>query len=173
MAVLLWGSAASVLGFFLHVLLWRVRVPKRQTRALLLIFCAVLALVLAGLHAVGPSAGVLSFPLPVNAEQFVHIALFAFAMALAYTITYSALEADSPSIALVLVIAAAEPQGLEEAEFERRMSDDLLVKPRLEDLVRDGLAVWEEGRYRMTSKGRRFVAIFIFYRGLLGAPKGG
>lgn len=171
MATLLWGCAAVLLGFAAHVLFWRLRVPRRQTRGLLLIFFGVLGLVLAGLAIARGTDG--PVPLPRELPEFVQIALFGTACTLGYIITYSAVEADSPTLVMVNAIAAAGPGGLDEAAFFERVSDDVLIRPRVADLVRDQMLTFEGRRYTITPKGRRFVAVFIRFRGLLGAGKGG
>ena len=173
MPVLIWGVAISVLAFWLHVLIWRVRLPRKQTRALLGLFLGCLA---AGLVALWMASRCGSLPflyLPSGPAQYVHVALLVVSFTLGYIITYSALEADSPSLLMVMAITNAGPGGLDHDEFERTMSDDLLIRPRIRDLVRDGMIVSVDGRYRLTPKGRRFVQVFVTFRGLLGAPKGG
>ena len=44
MKVLLWGIILFVLAFLLHLIIWKIRLPKRQIRMLLLIFFGVLIL---------------------------------------------------------------------------------------------------------------------------------
>lgn len=88
-------------------------------------------------------------------------------------ITYSAIEADSPSLVMVMAIANAGPDGMDAREFEATLNDDLLIKPRVADLITDKMAYKEGNRYRLTGKGLLFANIFIYYRMLLRAPKGG
>ena len=88
-------------------------------------------------------------------------------------ITYSAMEADSPSLVILNHIADAGSEGVAKDVFFDSLNDDILVKPRIKDLLRDKMAYLEEGRYRLTPKGIRFARIFILFRGLLKAPKGG
>ncbi len=170
MAALVWGVALVGLAFLVHVAWWRLCLPRRQTRALLLIFLGCGAGALLGLRLLGPRDGV---PWPRTAADYVQIGLLVLAFAAAYVITYSAVEADSPTLVLVRVIAAAGPEGLPEADLYEKASDDVLVTPRVADLVRDGMLQLDGGRYHLTGKGRRFVRIFICYRWLLGAGKGG
>lgn len=174
MAVLIWGVTIVLLSFAVHVALWRMRLPRRQTRALLLIFSACLILSLWSLSiAQGWDGCPRWVPLPMGIAQYVHIAILVAALALAYVTTYSAVEVDSPSLLIVLAIARAGREGLEKARFEQQFSDDVLVRPRIRDLVRDGMVAVDHGRHSITQKGRRFVAIMIAYRTLLGAGKGG
>jgi hypothetical protein len=171
MATLLWGGAAVLLAFAIHVVVWRIRVPQRQTRALLLIFFGTLFALLVGLAAL--PGGESPLPLPHHTSEFVQIVLFGTACALGYVITYSAVEADSPTLVMIRAIAAAGPDGLPEQQFQAEMGDDLLIQPRLDDLVRDEMLVLSDERYQFTPKGRRFIGIFLRFRRLLTMGKGG
>jgi hypothetical protein len=138
---------------------------------LLLLYLGTLAAVLGMLAAAQADAAV---PLrPAAWTAFAQIALFVVAFMLAYVISYSAIEASSPTLVMIRALESAGPAGLDAAAYHARLSDAVLVLPRLADLVRDGLLVREGDRYRITPKGRRFVGLFLAYRRLLGAGKGG
>ena len=168
MPVLIWGLIFVAAGFLIHVALWRVRPPKRHTRALVLIFLSVLVsgtLGLSMLHG--------QFYWPYAPIQYLHIALFVIVFSASYIITYSAVEVDSPSLLIIAALWRAGPLGMPASELEQWLSDDLLVKPRLKDMVRDHLATIENDRYFLSSKGRASIRIFIFFRRLLNMSKGG
>lgn len=170
MRVLLGGLALAGLAFVIHLIVWRIRVPKRQTKTLLQIFFAVLIL---GLLVLQNTPSALGFSPLDSFAEYLHISLFFISITLAYMITYSALEADSPSLVMIMTIARAGSDGLSKEAFEHSMNDDLLVKPRIRDLILDQMAYLEGDKYRVTVKGALFARIFIFYRKLLNAPKGG
>lgn len=169
--MLIWpyGIVLLVAAFGMHVLLWRACLPSKHTNTLLFIFFSVLA---AGIFVIRVF-GVLPLGAEGSVFDYLRLVLFYVSVALAYIISYSALEADSPSLLMTLEINAAGAQGLEKSKLLHTLTDAVLIRPRLNDLVRDGLAVSEQGKYRLTAKGRSFVRIFIFFRTLLGAPKGG
>jgi hypothetical protein len=111
---------------------------------------------------------------PKAISDYLHIFLFFTSFTLAYLITYSALEADSPSLVLIMSIANAGTNGLPKEQFEQLVTDDVLILPRIRDLLRDKMISVEEGRYNLTSKGLVFVRIFIIYRQILKiSQKGG
>jgi len=161
MQTLFSGSAIFAAGFMLHLVWWRVALPRRQTKTLLVIFFAALAVSLAWLYR-GLPAG-----------ELCHIALYVTSLILAYMITYSAVEADSPSLLVALAVARAGEKGLAADEIFALLDDHALVDPRLDDLLLDKMAVLENGRYRITEKGRVLAGIFAAHRALLGAGKGG
>lgn len=173
MNVLVWSMALLGLAFGLHLAIWRIRLPARQTRALLAVFFGVLVAGLAALGAAGAMAPRWAPYLPASPAQLLHVGLFFVSVTLAYMITYSALEADSPSLVMILAIADAGEDGLDERRFDEAMTDEILVAPRVRDLLRDRLASLDGETYRITPKGRRFVRIFLLHRGVLGAGKGG
>lgn len=174
MATLVWGAGTFLAAFLLHMAVWRVRVPERQTKVLLLIMFSVLAAALAFLKAGGGRfAGELGLPAPETAGDFLHLALINISLVLSYMITYSAMEADSPSLVIVMAVEGAGPAGLEEDALRRCFNDDRMLKPRIRDLLLDKLVEMDAGVYRLTAKGRSFAAIFTAYRRLLGRGKGG
>lgn len=144
-----------------HAGLWRVRLPRRHTRALALIFLG--GFIGAEIAAAG------RWGLSSQAR----FTLLYLSLAMAYIITYSAIEADSPSLVIVRAIAGAGEAGLPESVLRDCCTDEILIRPRLDDLVRDGLVTHAAEGYALTLKGRRFISIFLFYRRLLGKPAGG
>ncbi|CCQ89720.1 membrane hypothetical protein [Nitrospina gracilis 3/211] len=172
MQVLVWGLALLILALALHLIIWKIRLPQRQTKVLLQIFFGTLVLGSAVLWT-NPEASLFGVTAPTRWAQFLHIALMFTAFTLAYMITYSGLEADSPSLVMVQAVAEAGKPGLPVETFFERMNDDVLVKPRLRDLLTDKMAVLEDGRYRLTPKGRLMARLFVVYRSLFKAGKGG
>ncbi len=169
MLTLIFGSVIFAAGFLLHLAWWRISLPKRQTKVLLMLFFAVLLLSLAALAA-APDIFALE---PVCGWELFHIALYVTALVLAYMITYSAIEADSPSLLLALAVARCGAKGMSSGEIYSLLDDRALVDPRLADLLLDKMAALENGRYVITAKGRLFANIFMLHRSLLGAGKGG
>ncbi len=162
MTTFFFACALAAAAWLVHAAVWQVRIPRRQTRAILLIF--------AGTLAVGLYAGVHLLPGFLDCGR---AALFFLACTAAYVVTYSAIEADSPSLAIMLRIARAGAGGIAAHAVVREMSDEVLIIPRIADLVRDGMVCVSDARYLLTPKGRRFVRIFIGWRALLGLPRGG
>lgn len=174
MATLIWGGGAFLVSFLIHLAVWRIKLPKRQTKTLLLIMFSVLGAALLLLLAYGGELALsCGCAIPVTAGDYLHLALLNISLILSYMITYSALEADSPSLVIAMTVAAAGPAGIAESEFNTFVNDDRLVKPRISDLVLDKMAYIDNGRYRLTSKGLLFARLFIFYRALPGRGKGG
>ena len=110
---------------------------------------------------------------PGSYWEYLHICLFFVSLLFAYMITYTALEADSPSLVIVTTIGSAGRGGLDKKRFEQLMSDDKLVVPRIEDLFLDKMAYMDGEKYRLTPKGVLMARIFVYYRKLIDAPKGG
>ncbi len=88
-------------------------------------------------------------------------------------VTYSAIEADSPSLIIVMAVASSGKDGLDKKIFEQRMNNEILLLPRVNDLISEKLAYIENDRYKLTSKGLMFARIFHIYRKLLNRPQMG
>jgi SpoU rRNA methylase family enzyme len=80
---------------------------------------------------------------------------------------------NSPSLVITKLIAEAGPEGLERNSLYTKLNDEILVLPRIRDLIRDNLAVMDGDKIKLTSRGKRFIRIFVLYRSLLNAEPGG
>lgn len=160
MYILFLGLSLFIIAFLLHFIIWKIRVPKRQTNTLLGIFLGVYLL------------DIFLFVRPGFFECLYIFVLF-ISLTLAYIITYSAIEVDSPSLSLVMAFIKSGSVGLSRDDIFKFMSDKKLVISRISDLVRDKLIYKISEKYKLTRKGRNFILIFILYRKLLGAEKGG
>jgi hypothetical protein len=172
-AVLTTALAWWAASFLAHLVLWKARLPRRPTRALLRVFGAGLAAGLLSLAAAPSLYAGAGIPVPATPVGRLHAALLFVSLTLAYVTTYSAVEVDSPSLVMTKMIAGAGPAGLSRGEFDAALTDEVLVAPRVRDLVRDRLAALEGGRYRATRKGLRVAALFRFYRRVLGVSEPG
>lgn len=173
MRILFWGLVSFLLSFMIHLVVWKVHIPKRQTNALLYIFFGTSMIVLPALWNTSFLISKFGLLTPMNILEVLHIFIFSTSMVFAYVITYSAIEADSPSLVMIVAIATAGPAGLDKTEFERMMNDEILIKPRIRDIVVDGMAYIDGGTYKLTPKGAFIARIFMFSRKLLKASKGG
>lgn len=168
MKTLLWGNAIFFAALLLQLAVWKISLPRRQAKALGLLL---LLVSLAGLAAL---LVLPSLPLrPQTVPEFAHLALYLISFNLAYLITYSAIEVDSPSLLIIGRIAGAGPGGIDSAALREGLDDGTMVKPRLQDLVSDRMAVLENGRYNLLPKGAALAFVFFNFRRLLKAGKGG
>lgn len=173
MTVLIPGLVIFGLAMLVHLAWWRIFLPRRQIKALLVLFLAatgVSLLLLALLIRLAPEWQGYG---PADLWGYLHVAEMVLALGLSYMVTYSALEADSPSLVIALTIADQGTHGLAAEDLAQAMSDERLVRPRLEDLVLDQMAFWQGERLLLTPKGQALARLFAFYRRLLGKGLGG
>lgn len=159
MNVLVHSVGLFFAGFFLHIVLWKIHLPKRQTRTLLILFFSLLFLD--------------QVTISLFWYERIQIIVTYVALVLGYIITYSALEADSPSLVIILNIFSRGEKGFPVQEMEALADDKSLIVPRVNDLVRDQMVTLSGNRYKLTGKGKRFIYTLIYYRRLLGASRGG
>jgi hypothetical protein len=173
MGVLLFALGSVLLSLAVQLVLWRIRLPRRQAMALLVIFSAVPALLYLLLVAGAgsfPSSGIL---LPSGPAELLHALLLIASLTGAWLMTYSAVEVDSPSIHIVHAVARAGADGMAEEDLRAAFTDEVLLFPRIADLVTDRMVVLEGETYRLTRKGRYLADFFTVYRRLLGLGTGG
>lgn len=170
---LLWSLAVFLVSIGLHVVVWRVHAPRRHTRVIVIIFLAVLAAAMGGGALIEDGAPRLAAWLPSCPAEQGQMVIVVLSLLAAYIITYSAMEADSPTLVMIRELGRAGAEGVERNHFHRVMSDDLLVVPRLEDLLRDGLARLEGECYVLTLKGRLMTGAILAHRNLMRRGPGG
>lgn len=158
--------------FAVHCLIWKIRIPRRQVNTLMLLFACVMAFGFILFRIYFSEARSYGVFIPVS--DYVHGCFLFAVLTAAYIVSYPAVEVDSPSFVIITRIANAGSEGLAEQTLDQDLTDDVLVKPRLEDLVTEKMILPDtNGRYRLTLKGRWFIRPFFLYRKLIGAGKGG
>lgn len=173
MGILIVATLTIAVAFAIHLALWKIRLPRKQTRGILIIFFGILAVTVVSLPWLSGHFPALGLSQPVGLPVYLHLICFVTAMTLAYMITYSAVEVDSPSLIMVHAISRAGAAGLPVTEFDKSMTDALLVEPRIKDTLRDDLVRLDGELYRLTPKGERMARLFILHRTILRAGKGG
>lgn len=170
MRIVVFTFGLFVVAFVIHWMWWRVRLPRRQTFALFMIFLGALPAVV-GLHFLVPG---LPLSWPQNCWEWLHVCELHMSVALGYIVLYSALEENSPSLTIIGFVFEAGSTGRTPAEVFGLINDDLILRSRLHAMLRDGLVCQTDGLYRLTPKGQVWVRVFsVFRRRLLGRDKGG
>jgi hypothetical protein len=167
------GLLFFLVFLFCHVLLWRLKRPRRQIPALFIIFY-ILPLFCLLLY-----CGITHFFEPLRALAFHYtfsewllLAIFHCVLSSAYILTYPAAQAVSPSLKLALLIKQSMPQGATAEELAAYFTADELLDKRIEDVFDEEFVRERAGVLELTGKGRFIVSIFIFIRRMLGLPIG-
>lgn len=167
MKVAVFACGLYFLAFAGHWLVWRIRIPNRQTASLLVCFLTVLA---AGLSVVQVSS---RFEDLRGFWRGLHITIFHVAMTLAYVVVYSALEGQSPSMTVLIYVAGGGENGRTRAEIATVLKDAVTVEGRMAAMGRDNLVVAKNSAYCLTRKGRVWAIVFSYWRTLSRLPTGG
>ncbi len=167
MRLFLAGLVLLLLAFFLHVIAWRVRPPRRSIRALLGIFAATPLVVVPIYFAIEPS------PAFTDASDAARILLFYVSCALVYVVLYSAIESKSPSLAIVSYAASCGRAGCAEADFAEHIVDDERISTRIAEMTAAQMIVVSAGQCTLTPAGRRWARLFEFASTVFRLPLGG
>ncbi|MCA8926167.1 MAG: hypothetical protein KDD82_30450 [Planctomycetes bacterium] len=170
MALALYAVGFFGACFLLHVLLWRVWLPRRQLPTLLALLLGAFPALLLALTFALPE---LRAHAPQDAPGWLLVGTFHLAFSLGYAATYTALEEDSPSLCLLRYVAQGGPAGRTPEETRAFLLQGRMVGKRLEAAQTGDLLVEREGRYHLTSRGARLAALFLAAQRLLGLPTGG
>jgi len=169
MRPVLFSSGLLAAAFAVHLVIWRIRIPKNAVIWLLAIFFGAgvagwgAALALEGLQPI----------IPRDSSEILSAVLAHVAISLAYIVTYSGLEQDGPSMTMAKFADMAGERGRSREEFFKVITDELIVASRLRALLDSGWVTREAGRYRLTPRGTFWHSVFSRWRWLLGLPEGG
>lgn len=146
----------------IHVALWRFRLPRNQTRALLFLFTLVLGVWLIFL---APRLGL------VETLQVMTLSIPLF---LCYVITYSAIEGDSPTLSLMKHLDERRHTGLHKDEVFLFFLARPFLQARIDALVKSGLIKLEGERFVIAKKPSLSFKVVLEFRKLFGPiSKGG
>lgn len=165
MRLFLTGLLLLLLAFFVHIVAWRVRLPRRSIRALLCIFAATPLVVVPIYFAIEPAF--------TDASDAVRILLFYVSCALVYVVLYSAIESKSPSLAIVSYLASCGSAGCVEADFAGHVTDDEGISTRIAAMTAVQMIVVSDGQCTLTPAGRRWAKLFEFASTIFRLPLGG
>ncbi len=173
MAILSVGLSIFFMAIIIHVVVWRTHRDTRGIKLLLRIFLWTLIMTIFFLYLIQLFTSHLNYIASKTFLDYLQICIFFISLSLAYTSTYSAAEAESPTALMINKVVKAGKDGLTKDEFEKAMTDEILIKPRIKDLLDDKMIFMTKNRYKLTMRGFLFVKIFILYRDFLNLPKGG
>jgi predicted transcriptional regulator len=167
--ILAFGMFAA--SWFVHFVIWHIRRPVAYPVWLPLIF-SLTPLSLIGISMfffpgdlLGPAAAILAFSSPLYAV-----------FSACYMGGYAGIIEYSPSAEILKAVRSRMPQGMPADNLEvETLTEEALTGKRIRHLVHSGCATMENGEIRLTPKGRRFMAMNLFYRKLLllkDEPKG-
>ena len=172
MAILVWGVGLFGALFLIHVAVCR-GFSRLRRPLVLVVFCAGIPLFALLIGVIGVGAGYNQLAFPASGWDCLYIAFLYFSLCAAYIQTYPGIAADSPTLVIIRMIGRAGKSGLKSEEIFNLASDALLIEPRLADLVSDGLVIREADAYALTSRGARFIRVFIFFRRWMGIERKG
>lgn len=101
------------------------------------------------------------------------IMLLSLAMAASYIGSYPAVEANSPTFIIADTLKRAGANGMTMSALMEEIPKNSLVSDRIDDLIKDGLAIEKNGDIVITAKGRALIYGFVQWKKLLSEPVGG
>ncbi len=155
-------------AFVLHLLVWRLSLPRAQLKALIVVF----AFTWCGALSVAWFSGwrFVSFADGQTIVGLLYFCLFYWSAALCYVITYSAMEGDSPTLSLTRHLHRKGSEGISHEEVEEFFRQRPFVGARVKALVADNIFTEESGGYRLVSGSYLFFRLILGYRRVVFGP---
>jgi hypothetical protein len=165
MTVLLFTVGLLVLSLIVHLVIWRIRLPRGHTTALLAVFLLTpIVVIVAG--------GPLGVPMPATIWDWILSFLVYVPSMLTYICLYSLLEHRSPTVEMVDLIQRGGGEiALDDlrAEFVKTPA----VGVRIAQLVRSGVLSQTDGAVTIAPKWRPVVQTIVLGSIVLGVSEGG
>lgn len=162
------GLLLLILAFVVHVVTWRVHLPRRSIRALLCIFAMTPLAAVPIFMTIEPSAVI-----DASLSETLRILLFYVPCSLVYVCLYSAIEVQSPSLAIVSYLAGCGSAGSSEADIAIHVTDEESISTRIANMKVGKVIVVGDGRCALTRGGRRWAALFEIAGNIFRLPLGG
>ena len=158
-----------------HIVGHRVGWMKFQPERFLIIFIVWLGVYLLMLEKIlGVSLWTPELSQDGRTAPFVWSSLLLYGLlCLAYVAESTAVENESPSMKIIKMIRASEDQQMSFAELKQGFTDKEFIHDRLDDLVKHGHVIYEEGQYLLSRKGSLIVGIIRVYRDFIRRGLGG
>jgi hypothetical protein len=167
MNVMMVGFLLFAIAFLLHLIIWKIRIPDNPARTIVIIFVLILAagvLILRYTVLDNSMAGSLAL---LNFGECLHVALIFMSFLSTYYFVYGTLVDESPSMFTILNVTKAGEKGLPEKALTELITDDLFIKPRMVYLVGERMVCLQEKKYRLNSKGKKFIGMIKFFQNLM------
>jgi hypothetical protein len=165
MIVLALSAGLLVLSFIVHLVLWRIRLPRGHTTALLTVFLVVPVVVLLA----GPLLGM---PLSATVWDWVLGFLVYVPCTLTYICLYSLLEHRSPTVEMIDLIHRSGGD-IAFGELRNEFVKTPAIGIRIAQLVRSGVLAEQEGAVTITTRWRPVVQVIVLAAAILGLSAGG
>jgi hypothetical protein len=165
MAELLTGAGLLAFSFLVQLGVWRIFHPRRQLRALLILYAIVPLLVCSAAWAAG-------HPFKFLATEVARIALFYTSFSLAYFVAHCAIDSGSPTLDIISYVAKAGSAGCSDAELSANFGPSVMTNRYA--LVEHGGMMQAEGDvFQLTRAGRFYARLFDHASRIFGLPRGG
>lgn len=153
-----YGVLSYLFCHLLHLLVWRSSGIEPGVRLLFTLLVGVPVLIYLNL--------LLKFGVAWIAPALIH-----FLLAANYIAIYPAFQASSPTIRILAFLWKTK-RTMGERELVSQFGTQDLMGKRVEDLTLSGLVRAENGALLLSAKAKLLAGFFVFYRRLLGLPRG-
>ncbi|MFA5087878.1 MAG: hypothetical protein WC552_02450 [Candidatus Omnitrophota bacterium] len=160
-----------IVSVFLHVFWCRARKAKDlQIRPFL--FLAIGVILLYIFLKPAPPDGIGSSPMKASNAPVYFSSLMLYVLLIpTYLIFYFGMNVESPSRRILVEVEGAGQMTYE--EISAVIDNDLIISPRLNDLLKHGYLTFEGDAYRLTPSGMRVAQILDLYQRITGREMGG
>ena len=171
MNVFIFGTSLFGIALCMHIIVWKIRIPKNQMKALLLIFLLVFISGMLSISLVLCNKSLFCQEAIKSFSEFIRVTIFFTALTISYFLVYNSFIGESPSLYLVWNIANSGKIGLNKKDLYKLIEDDTFIKPRFEYLIEEKMVNKVGDKYILSPKGNTFISIIIIIQKLMNLSK--
>lgn len=154
-------------SFVMHLLWWRLHVPKHSTQVLLVIF-TLLPIVFWS-----STISTMNIWSTFTNYDYLRLILLYMSCSLVYISLYSALEHQSPTLTIIDYIRQQGDEGCSDDGLENFLKPDGEIQRRFLAMDQVGWIKKDDKKWSLTKKGRQIAKLFNLGATILGLPLGG
>lgn len=158
MEILFFCVSLIVISVLLHLISLKVRVLFSANLVVGIFFIFLTVLVISLILSYFLSKKYNFFPQGI--WQNLHVIIFYVPMMLSYIITCVTLKDDSPTMTIVRFVEQADKEGRSLKQIRQIISDEALILPRIDTMVKNEWVEHRDNKYYITVKGKAYNRIF-------------
>ncbi|TGN07975.1 hypothetical protein [Leptospira ilyithenensis] len=159
MLIFLLTVSLFLFSFFLNAVVWRIRRPIQDTRAIFFLFTGVLV----GFVVLNLCLALINLTI----WNWFHFVLFYLGITFAYMTTYNVIPQGSPTFTILMTVKKSKQAGVSTKDFEGLVTNEMFISSRIRELLFENQIEERGNRYYITEPGLKFLRIFLFIRKIL------
>lgn len=170
MAVLIVTSVIFITAWLIHVIWWRISLPKNPVPTLIRFFLFFMAASL--VFIVAAQRLQLLKRIELSSVDVFHVIFFFFAMTFVYALVYLGIKDVGPSFLILQALKQCAKEGMTAEDFQWVVTNEYLIDTRLKEMLSGKLLRLTSSKYQILKYGQHYLDCYYCYRRILNKKAG-